>query len=131
MYAPSGAAAKVLTNPEKKVNHDVWKACMCGFATEKILIAVALCSASICAWRRAWSQDEAGCVHCAAGVAAHHPTGRAPLAHAAIEDCSILEGSRVVHGKLLALLRVGRSVPLLQDLLRDARHGLFQLVPLR
>ena len=60
MYAPSGAAAKVLTNPEKKVNHDVWKACMCGFATEKILIAVALCSASICAWRRAWSQDEQG-----------------------------------------------------------------------
>ena len=70
MYAPSGAAAKVLTNPEKKVNHDVWKACMCGFAKEKILMAVALCSASICAWRRAWSQDDAGCVRCAAGVAA-------------------------------------------------------------
>ena len=51
MYAPSGAAAKVLTNPAKKLNHDVWKARMCGFANEKILMAVALCSASICARR--------------------------------------------------------------------------------
>ena len=65
MYAPSGAAAKVLTNPEKKLNHEVWKARMCGFANEKILMAVALCSASTCA-ARAWSQDvrtkEAVCI---------------------------------------------------------------------
>ena len=49
MYAPSGAAAKVLTNPEKKLNHEVWKARICGFANEKTLMAVALCSASTCA----------------------------------------------------------------------------------
>ena len=49
MYAPSGAAAKVETNPEKKLNHEVWKARMCGFENEKILMAVALCSASTCA----------------------------------------------------------------------------------
>ena len=49
MYAPSGAAAKVLTNPAKKLNHEVWKARMCGLANEKTLMAVALCSASTCA----------------------------------------------------------------------------------
>ena len=48
MYAPSGAAAKVLTNPAKKLNHEVWKARMCGLANEKTLMAVALCSASTC-----------------------------------------------------------------------------------
>ena len=49
MYAPSGAAAKVLTKPAKKLNHEVWKARMCGLANEKTLMAVALCSASTCA----------------------------------------------------------------------------------
>ena len=51
MYAPSGAAAKVLTNPAKKLNHEVRKARMCGLANEKTLMAVALCSASTCARR--------------------------------------------------------------------------------
>ena len=70
MYAPSGAAANVLTNPEKKLNHEVWKARMCGFANEKILMAVALCSASTCAATAArvvsGREDEGGSVHCAA-----------------------------------------------------------------
>ena len=65
MYAPSGAAAKVLTKPEKKLNHEVWKARMCGFENEKILMAVALCSASTCTAARVVSgrEDEGGSVH--------------------------------------------------------------------
>ena len=51
MYAPSGAAAKVLTNPEKKVNHDVWKACNMRLCERKdidgrgLVLCVDLCMA--------------------------------------------------------------------------------------
>merc|ERR1719267_514207 len=50
MYAVSGAAANIEKNEEKKPNHDVWKARMCGLSKLVKTIIIencdALCSAS-------------------------------------------------------------------------------------